>query len=314
MMPRKRKQISYNEDSDSEEESEWEAEGEGGSDEELEYEEGEDSEESSSTSSSEEKKPPPKRKQRKKAASPTRKSPAKKPSSKPKPKPRTSPNRPQVEYEISSEEEEFVPSHARKTDYGGYSHTQKSRLKISKANRGNVPWNKGKNRSDTDRSKIAAGVRARNREQLQKKLKKLRMTEEEYKEKRKEIKYVRERLRRARVNTKTHKEKLAATAKRRRKEDPAQEMGESSGEEAKRERDDAVYEVSENAASVGVKGSGDQQKSAPALKQQGDHAGSSADGQKVSSCSCMRALSRHHGCFECFILLNCFSFLKSPLE
>lgn len=60
-------------------------------------------------------------------------------------------------------------------------------------------WNKGGNRSAADRAKISAGVRARNRAILLEKLKKLGMTEEEWVEKKKQIKYLRERVRRAKV-------------------------------------------------------------------------------------------------------------------
>lgn len=92
--------------------------------------------------------------------------------------------------------DDLLPSHARKTDKGGYAHTNQSKGKISKANMGNTPWNKGRNRSSADRAKIAAGVRARNRAILLEKLKRLGMTEKEYEAKKKEIKYLRERIRR----------------------------------------------------------------------------------------------------------------------
>jgi hypothetical protein len=95
------------------------------------------------------------------------------------------------------EEDDCIPSQERLTDKGGYAHTSKSRLRISRANRGNTPWNKGKNRSNDVRAKISAGVRARNRAILLEKLKRLGMTEDEWFAKKKEIKYIRERLRRA---------------------------------------------------------------------------------------------------------------------
>ena len=56
-----------------------------------------------------------------------------------------------------------LPSTQRKTEAGGYAHTNKSKERISKANRGNKPWNKGKQRSSADKAKIKAGVQARNR-------------------------------------------------------------------------------------------------------------------------------------------------------
>jgi hypothetical protein len=58
---------------------------------------------------------------------------------------------------------DLLPSHERKTEAGGYAHTNKSKEKISNANRGNTPWNKGKQRSSSDKAKIKAGVQARNR-------------------------------------------------------------------------------------------------------------------------------------------------------
>lgn len=87
----------------------------------------------------------------------------------------------------------------RKTDSGGYAHTLASKLRISKANRGNVPWNKSKKRSAADKAKISEGVRARNRAVLLEKLEKLGLTEEEWLEKKKEIKYLREKLRKAKL-------------------------------------------------------------------------------------------------------------------
>jgi hypothetical protein len=95
------------------------------------------------------------------------------------------------------DDDDLLPTSARKTSKGGYAHTNKSRARISKANKGNTPWNKGKNRSEAVRAKIAAGVRARNRAVLLEKLKKLGMEEEEWLVKQKEIKYLRERVRRA---------------------------------------------------------------------------------------------------------------------
>ena len=102
-----------------------------------------------------------------------------------------------VDDDSDDEAEDFLPSYARKTAKGGYAHTNKSRARISKANKGNTPWNKGKNRSDAVKAKIAAGVRARNRAILLEKLKKMNMTEEEWLAKKKEIKYLRERVRKA---------------------------------------------------------------------------------------------------------------------
>lgn len=106
-----------------------------------------------------------------------------------------------------NEEEEALPTYTRKTDNGGYAHTNLSKSRISKANSGNKPWNFGKRRSSADKAKIAAGVRARNRTILLQKLKRLGMTEEEYNIKKKEIKYLRERIRRAKLANGKHRDK-----------------------------------------------------------------------------------------------------------
>jgi hypothetical protein len=103
----------------------------------------------------------------------------------------------ELEHSDGDDEVDFIPSQDRLTEKGGYAHTSKSRLRISRANRGNTPWNKGKSRGIDVRAKISAGVRARNRAILLEKLKRLGMTEEEWIAKKKEIKYIRERLRRA---------------------------------------------------------------------------------------------------------------------
>lgn len=100
------------------------------------------------------------------------------------------------EFPIDAEEKP-KPAHTRKTKNGGYSHTNQSKSRISKANSGKKPWNVGKQRSSADKAKIAAGVRARNRSLLLAKLELWGMAEEEYLQKKKEIKYLRERLRRA---------------------------------------------------------------------------------------------------------------------
>lgn len=107
---------------------------------------------------------------------------------------------------VIDKEEEALPTYTRKTNRGGYSHTNLSRSRISKANSGNKPWNLGKRRSSADKAKIAAGVRARNRTILLQKLKRLGLTEEEYNVKKKEIKYLRERIRRAKLANGKHRD------------------------------------------------------------------------------------------------------------
>ena len=66
------------------------------------------------------------------------------------------------------------------TANGGYTHTTLSKAKISAANKGKTPWNKGKERSPQVKASIAAGVRASNRARLLQKLKDMGMTEEQY--------------------------------------------------------------------------------------------------------------------------------------
>uniref|UniRef100_A0A7S0XLY2 Nuclease associated modular domain-containing protein n=1 Tax=Pseudo-nitzschia delicatissima TaxID=44447 RepID=A0A7S0XLY2_9STRA len=84
------------------------------------------------------------------------------------------------------------------TANGGFSHTKSSRAKISAANKGRTPWNKGKPRSPEVKARIAAGVRAKNRQVFLKKLEDMGMTEAEYEAKKKEEKRLREADRRAR--------------------------------------------------------------------------------------------------------------------
>jgi len=73
------------------------------------------------------------------------------------------------------------------TENGGFTHTNASRAKISAANKGKIPWNKGKSRSEETRARIAASVRAKYRERFLQEAKDLNLTEEEY-EKHKEAK------------------------------------------------------------------------------------------------------------------------------
>jgi len=84
------------------------------------------------------------------------------------------------------------------TANGGYSHTKASRAKISAANKGKTPWNKGKARSPEVKARIAAGVRARNRQVFLQKLEDMGITEEEYEAKKKEERRIKEAERRSR--------------------------------------------------------------------------------------------------------------------
>jgi len=104
-----------------------------------------------------------------------------------------------VNFDALDDTIDMLPSTDRMTDRGGYMHTKNSRMKISQANSGNVPWNKGKNRTDSAKAKISAGVRARNQAILIVKLQKLGMTEEEWFAKKKKLKLVREKVRKAKV-------------------------------------------------------------------------------------------------------------------
>ncbi len=84
------------------------------------------------------------------------------------------------------------------TAAGGYTHTTTSRAKISAANKGKVPWNKGKGRSEETKRKIAEGVRRKNRERFLQKLKDMGVTEEEYEQQKKEERRKKDAERRAR--------------------------------------------------------------------------------------------------------------------
>merc|ERR1712176_1310700 len=84
------------------------------------------------------------------------------------------------------------------TANGGYSHTKSSRAKISAANKGKTPWNKGKPRSPEVKARIAAGVRAKNRQVFLEKLEAMGLTEEEFEERKKEERRIKDADRRAR--------------------------------------------------------------------------------------------------------------------
>lgn len=84
------------------------------------------------------------------------------------------------------------------TEAGGYTHTKASKAKISAANKGKTPWNKGKTRSEEVKARIAEGVRRKNRERFLKKLEDLGLTEEEYEQQKKEERRQKDAERRAR--------------------------------------------------------------------------------------------------------------------
>merc|ERR1712238_637877 len=83
--------------------------------------------------------------------------------------------------------------------------TEESKKRISVANSGQKPWNTGKNRSEADKAKIAAGVHAQNRAKLLAKLERLGMSEVAYCQKQKEIKYAREKIRRHKLKNSSHR-------------------------------------------------------------------------------------------------------------
>ena len=84
------------------------------------------------------------------------------------------------------------------TANGGFTHTKESRAKIGAANKGKTPWNKGRERSKEEKARIAAGVRARNREKFLQTLKDRGLTEEEFEEQKKEERRKKDAERRAR--------------------------------------------------------------------------------------------------------------------
>jgi len=85
---------------------------------------------------------------------------------------------------------------------GGFTHTSASKAKISAANKGKTPWNKGQKRSEETRARIAAGVRAKNRERFLEKLQDLGITEEEHEQQKKEVRRRKDAERRARKTEK----------------------------------------------------------------------------------------------------------------
>jgi len=87
-----------------------------------------------------------------------------------------------IELEEINDDDNDVPT---LTLRGGYTHTSSSKAKISAANKGKVPWNKGTPRSDEVRARIAEGVRKRNRERFLSMLAEENITEDEYLERKK---------------------------------------------------------------------------------------------------------------------------------
>jgi len=130
---------------------------------------------------------------------------------------------------------EDIEERALPTLAGGYSHTKSSKAKIAKANKGNTPWNKGRKRSEEDKAKISAGVRATNRQVLLKKIEKMGITEEEWFRRRKKIKLEREieRRRRVKLTKKLEKEQLEIEVREEKKMEPNNEIKEKEKEKEK---------------------------------------------------------------------------------
>ncbi|KAL7512516.1 hypothetical protein ACHAXN_009481 [Cyclotella atomus] len=94
--------------------------------------------------------------------------------------------------------DESKPDVPMPTEAGGFTHTSASKAKISAANKGKTPWNKGKARSEEVKARIAEGVRRKNRERFLAKLEAEGITEEEYERRKKEKRRLKDAERRAR--------------------------------------------------------------------------------------------------------------------
>ena len=108
------------------------------------------------------------------------------------------------------------------TANGGYSHTSSSRAKISAANKGKVPWNKGQSRSEEVKARISEGVLRRNRERFLAQLAKEGISEEQYNEQKKAERRQKDAERRARrtprggyIPTEETKQKISSVLKER---------------------------------------------------------------------------------------------------
>lgn len=101
--------------------------------------------------------------------------------------------------ELIEDDDDDVP---QPTVNGGYTHTSASKAKISAANKGKTPWNKGKSRSEDVKARIAEGVRRRNRERFLAKLAEEGITEEEFNERKKAERRRKDAERRARQTAK----------------------------------------------------------------------------------------------------------------
>ena len=108
----------------------------------------------------------------------------------------------QNDYTTNATESSLNDDTPKPTVNGGFTHTTSSRAKISAANKGKTPWNKGKTRSEETKARIAEGVRRRNRERFLAKLAQEGITEEEYNERKKAERRKKDAERRARRTVK----------------------------------------------------------------------------------------------------------------
>ena len=106
------------------------------------------------------------------------------------------------ELNIESSEEGDDVDVSIPTKNGGFTHTSASKAKISAANKGKTPWNKGQTRSPEVKARIAEGVRRRNRERFLSKLAEEGITEEEFNERQKAERRKKDAERRARQTAK----------------------------------------------------------------------------------------------------------------
>lgn len=106
------------------------------------------------------------------------------------------------------------PNEHRKTEYGGYAHHERTKKRIGDANRGNVPHNKGKTRTDAAKEAIRAGVNRRNELIFLKGLKVLSVTVTEYEKLPKQIKHLRSKAKRNPDNLEYENELKAKVALR----------------------------------------------------------------------------------------------------
>jgi len=100
---------------------------------------------------------------------------------------------PKDDEKIQDEDNHKIP-----TENGGFFHTDESRAKISAANKGKTPWNKGRSHTEDLKRRISEGVRARIRQNLLAKVEAMGITIEQYEAQKREEKRLKEADRRKR--------------------------------------------------------------------------------------------------------------------